>query len=105
MPLSTLNTRKTICFEISQILAVVKCAGFRWGDGVAVLRLFNEVFDDSTKNPQINPQSKPEFNKGNISNVVKQLGNINKLFRFGSVGYCVWILGGTQTQTQIFKMT
>lgn len=44
-----------------------------WGDGVAVLRLFNEIYNDTTKNPQINPQSKPEFNSGNISNVVKHL--------------------------------
>lgn len=55
-----------------QLINVLCC--FSWGDGVAVLRLFNEVFDDTTKNPQINPQSKPEFNSGEISNVVKRLG-------------------------------
>ncbi|XP_064138065.1 carnitine O-palmitoyltransferase 2, mitochondrial [Loxodonta africana] len=30
-----------------------------WGDGVAVLRFFNEVFKDSTQNPAIMPQSHP----------------------------------------------
>ena len=32
-----------------------------WGDGVAVLRFFNETFNDSTKNPQITkPMSEPD---------------------------------------------
>jgi len=44
-----------------------------WGDGVAVLRFFNEIFDDSTKNPQITTNSKPSFNKGDINDVVKKL--------------------------------
>lgn len=30
-----------------------------WGDGVAVLRFFNEVFKDSTQSPAITPQSPP----------------------------------------------
>lgn len=30
-----------------------------WGDGVAVLRFFNEVFKDSTQAPAITPQSQP----------------------------------------------
>ncbi|KAL4667421.1 hypothetical protein H8959_006110 [Pygathrix nigripes] len=30
-----------------------------WGDGVAVLRFFNEVFKDSTQIPAITPQSQP----------------------------------------------
>ncbi|XP_055978326.1 carnitine O-palmitoyltransferase 2, mitochondrial isoform X1 [Sorex fumeus] len=30
-----------------------------WGDGVAVLRFFNEVFKDSTQRPAISPQSQP----------------------------------------------
>lgn len=30
-----------------------------WGDGVAVLRFFNEVFRDSTQTPAITPQSRP----------------------------------------------
>ena len=49
---------------------------FRWGDGVAVLRFFNEIYDDSTKNPLVNPSTKPQFDKGDVSNVVQRLGNI-----------------------------
>ncbi|XP_013002104.1 carnitine O-palmitoyltransferase 2, mitochondrial isoform X2 [Cavia porcellus] len=30
-----------------------------WGDGVAVLRFFNEVFKDSTQTPAITPQNQP----------------------------------------------
>lgn len=30
-----------------------------WGDGVAVLRFFNEVFRDSTQTPAITPESRP----------------------------------------------
>nr|XP_058919787.1 carnitine O-palmitoyltransferase 2, mitochondrial isoform X2 [Kogia breviceps] len=30
-----------------------------WGDGVAVLRFFNEVFKDSTQAPAVTPQSQP----------------------------------------------
>jgi|SRR6218665_138215 len=30
-----------------------------WGDGVAVLRYFNEVFKDSTEKPHIHPDTKP----------------------------------------------
>ncbi|XP_044528893.1 carnitine O-palmitoyltransferase 2, mitochondrial isoform X1 [Gracilinanus agilis] len=30
-----------------------------WGDGVAVLRFFNEVFKDSTQTPAITPQAQP----------------------------------------------
>ncbi|XP_074661867.1 carnitine O-palmitoyltransferase 2, mitochondrial-like isoform X2 [Tubulanus polymorphus] len=30
-----------------------------WGDGVAVLRFFNEVFKDTTSNPSVHPDSKP----------------------------------------------
>lgn len=30
-----------------------------WGDGVAVLRFFNEVFKDSTQTPAVPPQSQP----------------------------------------------
>lgn len=44
-----------------------------WGDGVAVLRFFNEIYNDSTKSPQINPSTKPLFDKGDISSVVKRL--------------------------------
>lgn len=30
-----------------------------WGDGVAVLRYFNEVFKDSTEKPQVHPDTRP----------------------------------------------
>ena len=42
-----------------------------WGDGVAVLRLFNELYDDSTKNKFVTPDTKPSVNKNNL---VKKLG-------------------------------
>lgn len=44
-----------------------------WGDGVAVLRFFNEIYNDSTKNPYITTNTKPAFEKGEITNVVKHL--------------------------------
>jgi carnitine O-palmitoyltransferase 2 len=47
-----------------------------WGDGVAVLRLFNELFDDSTKNKFVTPETKPDTHK---SNIVKKLGKIETL--------------------------
>ena len=30
-----------------------------WGDGVAVLRYFNEVHKDTTTNPQVHPTTQP----------------------------------------------
>ncbi len=47
-----------------------------WGDGVAVLRLFNELFDDSTKNKFVTPETKPDTHK---SNIVKKLGKTETL--------------------------
>ncbi|CAF0769107.1 unnamed protein product [Brachionus calyciflorus] len=44
-----------------------------WGDGVAVLRFFNELYDDSVQNAFVNSQTKPVFNKGDIKNVVRKL--------------------------------
>jgi carnitine O-palmitoyltransferase 2 len=41
-----------------------------WGDGVAVLRLFNELFDDTIKNKFVNSETKPSMDK---SNSVKRL--------------------------------
>ena len=37
------------------------CVNFEhaWGDGVAVLRFFNEVFTDTTQKPQVNSASQP----------------------------------------------
>ncbi|XP_007944109.1 carnitine O-palmitoyltransferase 2, mitochondrial [Orycteropus afer afer] len=42
-----------------------------WGDGVAVLRFFNEVFKDSTQNPAITPQSHPAATDSSVA--VKKL--------------------------------
>ncbi|KAJ8302034.1 hypothetical protein KUTeg_021021 [Tegillarca granosa] len=39
-----------------------------WGDGVAVLRYFNEVFKDSTKNPQLHPGVPP----ANLDPIMKE---------------------------------
>jgi len=30
-----------------------------WGDGVAVLRYFNEIFADTTSKPQVNKSTRP----------------------------------------------
>ena len=37
------------------------CVNFEhsWGDGVAVLRYFNEVFKDSTERPLVHPDTEP----------------------------------------------
>jgi len=50
---------------------------------VAVLRFFNEIYDDSTKNPRVRPSTKPLFEKGDVSNEVKRLGKLNKYFNVG----------------------
>jgi carnitine O-palmitoyltransferase 2 len=44
-----------------------------WGDGVAVLRFFNEIFDDTTKKPYITPKTKPEFDHGDLNQLVRKL--------------------------------
>lgn len=46
-----------------------------WGDGVAVLRFFNEIYDDSTKNQFVNSKTKPSFDKGDMNQIVKKLGD------------------------------
>lgn len=38
-----------------------------WGDGVAVLRFFNEVFKDSTQTPAVAPQSQPAATDSSVS--------------------------------------
>ncbi|XP_055441823.1 carnitine O-palmitoyltransferase 2, mitochondrial isoform X2 [Bubalus kerabau] len=38
-----------------------------WGDGVAVLRFFNEVFKDSTQAPAITPQSQPASTDSSVA--------------------------------------
>ena len=40
-----------------------------WGDGVAVLRYFNEVFKDSTEKPHVHPDTTPDVKDG-----VRKLG-------------------------------
>jgi carnitine O-palmitoyltransferase 2 len=44
-----------------------------WGDGVAVLRFFNEIFDDTTKKPYITPKSQASFDKGDIDKWITRL--------------------------------
>ncbi|UYV69813.1 CPT2 [Cordylochernes scorpioides] len=49
------------CFQLIICKEGDACINFEhsWGDGVAVLRLFNEVYEDSTKNHFVSPSSKP----------------------------------------------
>lgn len=47
-----------------------------WGDGVAVLRYFKEVFADSTQNHCVNPDTKPSANASSERKVQK----LGKLF-------------------------
>ena len=44
-----------------------------WGDGVAVLRFFNELYDDTTKNPFITSKTVASFDRGDINKWVKRL--------------------------------
>jgi hypothetical protein len=44
------------------------------GDGVAVLRFFNELFYDTTKSPLVTTNTKARSNFGDISKVVTRLG-------------------------------
>lgn len=46
-----------------------------WGDGVAVLRYFNEIYADSIASPFIHPTSQPEDSK-NVSDVVRPIGKL-----------------------------
>lgn len=43
-----------------------------WGDGVAVLRYFNEIFYDSRDNPSVHPTTQPD---PNAQDDVKHLGS------------------------------
>jgi carnitine O-palmitoyltransferase 2 len=52
-----------------------------WGDGVAILRFFNELFDDSTKNANIKSSTKPSFDRGDINKYVQKLGNFLYSFK------------------------
>ena len=44
-----------------------------WGDGVAVLRYFNEVFDETTKRAFATPDLQPA--KVDSADVISRLGN------------------------------
>ncbi|CAH1393922.1 unnamed protein product [Nezara viridula] len=48
-----------------------------WGDGVAVLRYFTDIYNDSTKNPQIHPTSKCDLSSAEnlVSNLMFNLDN------------------------------
>lgn len=43
-----------------------------WGDGVAILRYFQDMLKDSSQNPQIHPDSKPSNFRA--ESLVKKLG-------------------------------
>ena len=47
-----------------------------WGDGVAVLRYFNEIFKETTEKPLAHPDTKPST--VDSASVVRKLG-INRL--------------------------
>lgn len=52
-----------------------------WGDGVAVLRFFNELYMDTTEKPRVRPDTPPA--KIDVVDRVKKLGNnLNLLTRF-----------------------
>lgn len=44
-----------------------------WGDGVAVLRYFNELYTDTRKSPFVHPHTKPA-DKMDIQRVVRPIG-------------------------------
>lgn len=46
-----------------------------WGDGVAVLRFFTEIFDDVSKNPHVTPHTKPDTNF-DLNKTVQKLGKL-----------------------------
>ena len=45
-----------------------------WGDGVAMIRFFNEIYDDSAKNAFVTASTKPAFERGDLKSYVKKLG-------------------------------
>lgn len=48
-----------------------------WGDGVAVLRYFQDIFNDSIHYPRCHPETlNQEFNSNGLG--VKKLGNVWK---------------------------
>ena len=54
------------CFSLVMDSAGQTAINFEhsWGDGVAVLRYFNEVYKDSTEQPHVHPDTVPEPTKG-----------------------------------------
>ena len=51
-----------------------------WGDGVAVLRYFNEIYNDSIQKPFVHPSTKPC--DSNIEQVVQRVGMLFKIYGF-----------------------
>ena len=51
-----------------------------WGDGVAVLRYFNDVFTDSTTKPCVHPETQPANTDSKAA--VKRLGKLLAVFCF-----------------------
>jgi carnitine O-palmitoyltransferase 2 len=54
-----------------------------WGDGVAVLRFFNEVFNDSTQTPAITPQNQPAITTSSSVAVQKLSFKLNDALKAG----------------------
>lgn len=44
-----------------------------WGDGVAVLRFFNEIYDDTVKHEFVNVNTRPSFSRGDLEGFVRKL--------------------------------
>lgn len=45
-----------------------------WGDGVAVLRYFQDICKDTTASPLISPSTKPDMT--DVSSAVRRLGKL-----------------------------
>ena len=68
---------KSIQFIVCENASTAVSFEHAWGDGVAVLRLFNEVYDETTKRPRpltppTSPASLPEKLSFNLSDGVKK---------------------------------
>lgn len=50
-----------------------------WGDGVAVLRYFNELYSDTRTSPFVHPHTKPA-DKADINRVVRPIGKRKAMF-------------------------
>lgn len=49
-----------------------------WGDGVAVLRYFNETYNDTRTKSFVHPETQPDIS-GDMTTVVRPIGKYNKL--------------------------